>query len=208
VNRGACVGRGVQGSAPPFLAAIWQQAPATRRKTATTRRTRKKRSRPVKWCTTLSASSSPDVHAAAGIAITSSPGALAPLAAALTACGVGRASNEEQISKTATTYLRALADGDSAKACAQLTRRARGGRCQQVLKERLSRLDPEALTRAADGSLDIDVQDDRATAGLSEPQVDRFMLTRVRADRRIDAGYNMGSASDATAASVAVTKVQ
>ena len=30
------------------------------------------RSRPVKWCTTLSASSSPDVHAAAAIAITSS----------------------------------------------------------------------------------------------------------------------------------------
>jgi hypothetical protein len=49
------------------------------------------------------------------------------LAAALAAgCGVGKASNQEKISKTATTYLRALADGDTAKACLQLTRRARG----------------------------------------------------------------------------------
>jgi len=50
---------------------------------------------------------------------------VALLAAALTGCGVGRASNEEKINKTASTYLRALADGDTAKACAQLTPRAR-----------------------------------------------------------------------------------
>ena len=47
---------------------------------------------------------------------------------ALTGCGVGRASNQEKISKTVDTYLRALADGDTAKSCAQLTRRAQRGR--------------------------------------------------------------------------------
>ncbi len=37
------------------------------------------------------------------------------LAAALAAgCGVGKASNQEKISKTATSYLRALADGETA----------------------------------------------------------------------------------------------
>lgn len=42
---------------------------------------------------------------------------LGVFAAALTACGVGAATDEENVSKTATTYLRALADGDTAKAC-------------------------------------------------------------------------------------------
>jgi hypothetical protein len=101
---------------------------------------------------------------------------LALLAGALTGCGVGKASNEEKISKTATTYLRALADGDTAKACAQLTRRARGERCEAALKERLSQLETDALTRAADGSMDIEVDGNTATAGLSEPERARLVL--------------------------------
>src|SRR5947208_6804290 len=104
---------------------------------------------------------------------------VALLAVTLTGCGVGRATNEEKISKTATTYLRALADGDTARACAQLTRRARGGRCETAMKERLSRLGPEALKNAADGSLDIDVDGATATARLSEPKRARFLLARV-----------------------------
>ena len=43
------------------------------------------------------------------------------LAVAAAGCGVGPATNEEKISKTASTYLSALADGDAATACAQLT---------------------------------------------------------------------------------------
>jgi hypothetical protein len=117
---------------------------------------------------------------------------LAVLAGALTACGVGGASNEEKIDKTASTYLRALADGDTAKACAQLTRRARGERCEQAMKERLSRLESEALTRAADGSHDIDVDGNRATARLSEPQGAAFVLAKVGAEWRIDSGYTLG----------------
>ena len=43
------------------------------------------------------------------------------LAVAAAGCGVGSATDQEKISKTASTYLRALADGDNATACAQLT---------------------------------------------------------------------------------------
>jgi hypothetical protein len=114
------------------------------------------------------------------------------LAAVLAAgCGVGKASNQEKISKTATTYLRALADGDTAKACLQLTRRARGDRCEQALKQRLSRLDPDALRRAADGSMDIDVNGNRATARWSEPQPADFVLAKVGTEWRIDSGYTL-----------------
>jgi hypothetical protein len=114
------------------------------------------------------------------------------LGVAVAGCGVGKATNEEKISKTASTYLRALADGDTAKACAQLTARARGDGCDQAMKERLSRLDSGALKDAADGSMDIDVDGNRATAGLSEPEGARFVLKKVGADWRIDSGYTVG----------------
>jgi pimeloyl-ACP methyl ester carboxylesterase len=116
------------------------------------------------------------------------------LALALTGCGIGAAGDKEKISKTATTYLRALAAGDTAKACAQLTRRARGERCETASKERLARLEPDALKDAADGSLDIDVHGETATAGLSEPDGARFALTKVGSDWRIDSGYTLGLA--------------
>src|SRR5436190_9844848 len=116
------------------------------------------------------------------------------LAAALAAgCGVGKASNQEKISKTATTYLRALAGGDTAKACLQLTRHASGERCEQRLKRRLSGLDPDALEKAADGSMDIDVKGSRATARWSKPQRAHFALVEVGAEWRIDSGYTLGS---------------
>jgi hypothetical protein len=117
---------------------------------------------------------------------------LALLAAALTGCGVGKATNEEKINKTASTYLRALADGETATACAQLTSRAKGERCETAMKERLSRLDADALKDAADGSIDVDIDGDRATAGLSEPEGARFLLAKVGAEWRIDSGYTLG----------------
>ena len=120
---------------------------------------------------------------------------LGVFAAALTACGVGAATDEEKVSKTATTYLQALADGDTAKACAQLTLHAKGRSCDATMKERLSRLDPDALTSAADASMDIDVDGDRATAGLSEPEGARFLLAKVGGEWRIDSGYTLGPAA-------------
>src|SRR5207249_10655742 len=114
------------------------------------------------------------------------------LLGALTGCGIGRGSNQEKVSKTVVTYLRALADGDTAKACAQLTRRAQGARCQQVLKTRRSRLDPDALTNAADASLDLNIHGNTGRAGLSDPKGARLVLAKVGGEWRIDSGYTLG----------------
>jgi hypothetical protein len=113
------------------------------------------------------------------------------LAVAAAGCGVGPATNQEKISKTASAYLRALADGDAATACAQLTARARGEACDQAMKERLSRLDPGVLKGAADDSMDIAVDGNRASAGLSEPPGARFLLVKTNDVWRIDSGYTL-----------------
>ena len=123
---------------------------------------------------------------------------LALVAAASTGCGVGPATDEEKISRTATTYLQALADGDTATACAQLTGRAQGDQCQTALKERLPRLRPDALRNAADGSIDIDVDDDTATAGLTEPNGARLTLAagRCRMAHRLRLHTGLGDGED------------
>jgi hypothetical protein len=120
---------------------------------------------------------------------------VALLAVVLTGCGVGPATDEEKISKTATTYLRALADGDAARACTQLTHRAKGERCEQKIKERLSQLEPDALKNASDGSMHIDVGGDKATARLSVPKSARFLLAKVGSEWLIDSGYTLGPAA-------------
>jgi hypothetical protein len=117
---------------------------------------------------------------------------LALLALTLAGCGVGPATNEEKISKTATTYLKALADGDAAKACAQLTRRAKGGGCKAAMTERLSRLDSDALDQAAEDSMAIEIHGDTATAALSEPEGARLLLVNDGNEWRIDSGYTLG----------------
>jgi hypothetical protein len=113
------------------------------------------------------------------------------LAVAAAGCGFGPATNEEKISKTASTYLIALADGDTAAACTQLSDRARGGACDQAMKERLARLDPEVLKAAAENSMDIDVDGNRASVGLSEPSGARFLLVKTNDEWRIDSGYTL-----------------
>ena len=129
---------------------------------------------------------------------------LALLASGLTGCGIGPATKQEKISKSATTYLRALAKADTAQACAQLTRRARGEACEATMNERIASLNSAALARAADGSLDIDVHDNRATAGLSEPKGARFVLKKVGGEWLIASGYTL----TAEVASPALTKPQ
>jgi hypothetical protein len=113
------------------------------------------------------------------------------LAVAAAGCGVGAATNEEKISKTASTYLSALADGDAATACAQLTPRARGEVCDQAMKERFSRLDSEALRDAADDSMDLRVDGNHATARLSKPEGAQFVLVETGGEWRIDSGYTL-----------------
>ena len=59
------------------------------------------------------------------------------------------------------------------------------------MKIRFSRLDPDALKKVADGSMNIDVNGKRATAGLSQPEGTRFLLVKVGGDWRIDSGYTL-----------------
>jgi hypothetical protein len=120
--------------------------------------------------------------------------ALALLAAAVAGCTIESGPNEGNVRTTASTYLRALARGDSAGACAQLTPRAQGRHCAQAMKQRLSRLEPDALNKAADGSLDNDVHGSTATARLSQPDGARLALAKVGAQWRIDSGYTLASA--------------
>ena len=123
--------------------------------------------------------------------------ALALLAAGAAGCTIESGTNEGKISTTASTYLRALAHGDSAGACAQLTPSAQGRRCAQAIEARTSRLKPTALNKAADDSLDIDVHGNTATARLTEPGGARFALVKVRGRWRIDSGYTLDSAAGA-----------
>ena len=116
---------------------------------------------------------------------------LALLTAGLTGCGVGRPSSKEKISKTTVIYLRALADDDTATACEQLTRAAKGSACEESMKERLSGLESDALKSAADDSMDIEVHGATATVALSEPEGARFVLKRIGGDWRIDSGYTL-----------------
>jgi pimeloyl-ACP methyl ester carboxylesterase len=123
------------------------------------------------------------------------PAALLAGAIALTGCGIGAKGNQERISGTAVTYLHALADGNTAKACAELTVRARGRACPASLRRRLARLDAHALDRAADASMDIHVDGATATARLSEPDGARLVLRRRGSDWRIDSGYTVAAAA-------------
>jgi hypothetical protein len=120
--------------------------------------------------------------------------ALVLLASPLTGCGIGPATKQEKISQTANTYLRALAHRDTAKACSQLTSHAKSGQCETTMTKRLSRLDADALAKAADGSMDINVHGTTATVGLSEPEGARFRLKKVGGRWLIDSGYTLGSA--------------
>jgi pimeloyl-ACP methyl ester carboxylesterase len=126
--------------------------------------------------------------------------AAALLAAALTGCGVGKATDDETISETTTTYLRALAAGDTATACTQLTPDGRGTSCAPAMKARLSPLDPAALRRAADASMDIDVHGTTATAALAEPHDARLTLVKRRGAWRIATGYTVPPARPRRAA--------
>ena len=121
--------------------------------------------------------------------------ALALVAAAAAGCTIESGPTAGKISTTASSYLRALARGDTAGACAQLTRRAQGRRYEAAMKERRLRLEPDTLTKAADGSLHIDVHGNTATARLPAPAGARFALAKVGARWRIDSGYTLASAA-------------
>ena len=59
------------------------------------------------------------------LALISATALLVVAATLLAGCGIGSGTPESKISETTDTYLRSLASGDSTKACAQLTAKAK-----------------------------------------------------------------------------------
>src|SRR4051812_47354399 len=96
--------------------------------------------------------------------------ALAAIGAAIAVvgagCGIGT-SPDSSVAKTTDTYLRALASGDEAKACAQLTGEARyraTASCVTQMKQIETRIGSSRLRRAADGSISVQTTGQRGRA--------------------------------------------
>lgn len=121
--------------------------------------------------------------------------ALAATAALLLAgCGIGEPGAEGKVSETTDRYLRALAGGDTERACEQLTATARAaldGSCASAMEALASRVGRDALDAAADGGVEIDIDGDRASAQVRELEGTRLALVRAGQDWRIADGYSL-----------------
>lgn len=118
--------------------------------------------------------------------------ALAAAVLLLAGCGVGEAGAEGEVSETADTYLRALAEGDFATACAQLTPEvtAELGDCEDELEPVATRVGADRLDAAADRGVEIEVEGDRASAGIRHLRA-RLHLSRVGGAWRIAEGHQL-----------------
>lgn len=109
-------------------------------------------------------------------------------------CGVGSA-DESEISDAADTYLRSLANGDTATACEQLTASTRthlDGACVAELRRITARVGSRRLEAAADGSIDIEIDGATGTAVVRELDAS-LTLVAVGNAWRISDGYRLDS---------------
>jgi hypothetical protein len=123
---------------------------------------------------------------------------LALAAMALTGCGVGDATPEEKISNTTDTYLRSLASGDTAKACAQLTSAAKNGLdapCPQAMQKIAARVGSDALSQAADKGVDIEVEGAKSSVTVEQLNDARLDLVRTGDRWQIDSGYELDASA-------------
>jgi pimeloyl-ACP methyl ester carboxylesterase len=120
---------------------------------------------------------------------------LVVLACFIAACGLGPATDKDKIAKTTSSYLRALAHGDTVTACAALSPRARGDRCRTTLDRRAARLTPAGLEDAADSSLEISVHGATAISTLGKPAGARLHLVKAGGAWRIDSGFAVPAAA-------------
>jgi hypothetical protein len=112
--------------------------------------------------------------------------ALATVLLLAAGCGVG-SSDEADISATTEAYLSALADGDFAAACDQLTEAARTETCAADL-ERAADAEPEgAFADKVDRGGSIEVSGERATMRLDGGG--SLALEREAGSWRIASGY-------------------
>ena len=116
----------------------------------------------------------------------------------LAGCGVGSGTPESKISETTDNYLRALSSGDTTKACAQLTPKARGAigsPCGAAMEKIASRVGPDRLADVADRGSSISVDGSSGSATLKG--LDGVRLRMVSADSSwlIDGGYELDGRS-------------
>lgn len=116
------------------------------------------------------------------------------LVLASTGCGFGELAPEGEIAKTTDDYLRALADGDTGKACAQLTDAAKsalGRPCREEMDAVASRVGADALTAAADERVKIEVDGNRGSAEVAHLGRVRLALVRAGDRWKIMSGHSL-----------------
>jgi hypothetical protein len=116
----------------------------------------------------------------------------------LAGCGVGSGGPESKISETTDTYLRSLASGDTAKACAQLTagaRRKLGTSCAAAMTTIATRVGRGRLTEAADEGASISVDGSNGSAKLRGLNNARIGLVDSGSSWLIERGYALDSGS-------------
>jgi hypothetical protein len=118
--------------------------------------------------------------------------AAAAVALAAAGCGFGEPTAEGKIATAADEYLRALADDNTAKACAQLAATAKSEfdrPCDDELHEVASRIGEDALSAAADGGVDVTVDGAHGFAEVRELDGARLTFAKAGAEWRITSGH-------------------
>jgi hypothetical protein len=112
----------------------------------------------------------------------------------LAGCGVGGGTPESKISETTDNYLRALSSGDTTKACAQLTAKARGAigsPCGAAMEKIASRVGPDRLADVADQGSSISVDGSNGSATLKGLNGARLDMASVDSTWLIESGYRL-----------------
>jgi len=116
----------------------------------------------------------------------------------LAGCGVGSGTSESKISETTDNYLRAISSGETTKACAQLTPRARaaiGTPCGSAMEKIASRVGPDRLADAADQGASISVDGSTGAATLEGLDGARLHLVSAASTWLIDSGWALDGRS-------------
>jgi hypothetical protein len=119
-------------------------------------------------------------------------------ASMLAGCGVGSGGPESKISETTDTYLRSLSSGDTGKACAQLTAKAKsklGASCTAAMKAIATRVGPDRLNEAADEGSSISVDGTNGSATLKGLNDARIGLVDSGSSWLIESGYALDGSS-------------
>ncbi len=128
------------------------------------------------------------------LALISATALLVVAATLLAGCGIGSGTPESKISETADTYLRSLASGDSTKACAQLTAKAKrelDTPCAAALTTVAARVGRDRLEEAADEGSSISVDGSNGSATLDGLDDARLGLVDSGSSWLIESGYTL-----------------